>query len=193
VTNEDGMQGSKSVLVRLARVSLLTSSIVAAGASACSTQANYVDPEGPRYAADGVAVTQDTGPWLAAGPAPVETIKVVSYNLRYGREIDAAIEVLAGSPELAGADVILLQEMDALGVELIAHALGCSYVYYPAALRRSGRDFGNAVLTRGRIVEDRKVLLPHKNPINRQQRIGVRTDLELGRRTLRAYLAEEAL
>lgn len=167
--------------------------------SACATRSNYLDPEGPRYAANYASrpglmtsfapgsATADGGPGVHGEASGVETLKVVSYNLRYGIEVDAAIDLLARTPELADTDVFLLQEMHAYGVDRIAHALGCSYVYYPASLRTSGRDFGNAVLTRGRIVGDEKVLLPHVNPFNRQQRIAVRTNLEVEGNALAAF------
>jgi endonuclease/exonuclease/phosphatase family metal-dependent hydrolase len=151
--------------------------VLAALSSACATKANYVEPAGPRYAAD-YSVSEGT---------TAATLKVVSYNVRYGLEVDEAIEVLARTPVLADADVVLLQEMHPFGVDRIARALDCSYVYYPASRRTSGRDFGNAVLTRGRIAEDEKVLLPHVNPFNRQSRIAVRTGLELGAHRLQAY------
>ena len=145
--------------------------------SACATKANYIDVEGPRYAGDYARRAQAVAP----------TLKVVSYNVRYGLEIDEAIDVLARTPELRDADVLLLQEMHPVGVDRIARVLGCSYVYYPASQRTSGRDFGNAVLTRGRIADDQKSLLPHVNPFNRQARIAVRTELELGTHALQAF------
>ena len=186
--------------IRLALHPFVVATVLMAATHSCATRANYLDAEGPRYAADYAHAAEalarpvfapgalaGPGPPIAVGPAPLETFKVVSYNVRYGLEVDAAIEVLTHAPELEDADVILLQEMHAPGVDRIARALDCSYVYYPATLRSSGREFGNAVLTRGRIVEDQKVLLPHANPFNRQHRIAVRTDLELGRHALHAY------
>jgi endonuclease/exonuclease/phosphatase family metal-dependent hydrolase len=165
----------------------VVATVLVAATAACATRANYLGLEGPRYAADYALRAEAVVLTVPLSAAPRETFKVVSYNVRYGQEVDAAIEVLARTPELADADIILLQEMHTDGVDRVARALGCSYVYYPASLRTSGRDFGNAVLTRGRILEDRKVLLPHLNPFNRQQRIAVRTDLELGRHALAAY------
>ena len=65
--------------------------------------------------------------------------------------------------------MIALQEMDAPGVERIARGLGLSYVYYPAAVHPGGgKDFGNAVLVRGRILDDGKVFLPAPEPRTRR-------------------------
>ena len=135
--------------------SLAVAALVAAS-SACATRANFVDVAGPRYAAD--YARRRSAPQRPSGAAPERgTLKVVSYNVRYGEKIEEAIDVLARTRELADAQVILLQEMNPQGVDRIARELGCDYVYYPASLRRSGRDFGNAVLTRGRIVADARV------------------------------------
>lgn len=175
--------------------SFFAAGLVAVSAG-CATDSNYLGNSGPRYAADYVLAPApaieaelliESSFGTPEGPAAAPTFKVVSYNVRYGEKIDDAIEVLTETPELADAEVFLLQEMNADGVDRIARELDCSYVYYPASLRTSGYGFGNAVLTRGRIAEDQKVLLPHVNPYNRQSRIAVRAELELGQRALQAY------
>jgi len=120
----------------------------------CRMGANYASAWGPRYAGEPVAPR----PW----GAETTTIRVVTFNIQFARQIDSAIAVLAQSEPLAGADIITLQEMDAPGTSRIAAALGMSYVYYPAMLRSAtGRDFGNAILSRWPISEDRKIILPH--------------------------------
>lgn len=145
----------------------------------CAALTNYVEPDGPRYAAD--HASRD------ALRAPGEALRVVSYNVQFGERIDEAIRELAERPELKDADVILLQEMDAEGVDAIARALHLSYVYYPASVHTNGRDFGNAILTPWRIRADRKVVLPHASPTNAQRRIAVRAEIETDRLTFAAY------
>jgi endonuclease/exonuclease/phosphatase family metal-dependent hydrolase len=135
----------------------------------CALAPNYEDPAGPRYAGD----------FVTAAPVPGELLRVVAYNLALGEEVDIAIAALS-TPPLAQADVVLMQEMDAGGVERIARALGLRYVYYPAFVQRDGDDFGNAVLTRWPILADRKVLLPHYDPYVHSRRAGVLTVLDLG-------------
>jgi len=119
----------------------------------CRTGANYESSWGPRYAGGTVA------PILWG--ADTTTIRVVTFNIRYARHIDSALALLTTAESLAGADIITLQEMDAPGTSRIAAALGMSYVYYPATLRSAGRDFGNAILSRWPISDDRKIILPH--------------------------------
>ena len=78
-----------------------------------------------------------------------------TYNLRWGRHVNRAIHVLQTRAPLRGADVVLLQEMDADGTERIANALEMFWVYYPAAIHpKRGRDFGNAILSRWPIVAE---------------------------------------
>jgi endonuclease/exonuclease/phosphatase family metal-dependent hydrolase len=115
---------------------------------------NYVDPRGPRYA----------GAWQGAPTAPPDPgrLRVVSFNIKLARDIDRALEALR-QPELAGADILLLQEMDLAGTERISCALGRSFIFYPAALHPSTgrplRPFGVAMLSPWPIADDRKLLL----------------------------------
>ena len=125
-----------------------------------SVGSNYVDPRGPRYA----------GAWQGAptGQPDPGRLRVVSFNIKFGRDIDGALEALR-RPELAGADILLLQEMDLAGTERLACALGRNFVYYPAALHPSTgrplRPFGVAVLSPWPIADDRKLLL---SPLSRR-------------------------
>lgn len=115
-------------------------------------------------------------------------LRIVTFNLQFAREIDRALDLFRGDPDLREADLIALQEMDAPGVERLARELGYDYVYYPAAFHpRGGRDFGNGVLVRGRILADHKLLLPHPSRSRGLQRIAVAADVEVDGRRLRAY------
>ena len=76
------------------------------------------------------------------------TLKVVSYNIKFSKKIDKALDLLKGSNELKQADIIFLQEMDEIGVQKIADTLHYNYVYYPAVKHPLyNRDFGNAIVT----------------------------------------------
>jgi endonuclease/exonuclease/phosphatase family metal-dependent hydrolase len=89
-------------------------------------------------------------------------LRVVSFNIKFARDIDEALTALR-RPELAAADILLLQEMDLAGTERISCALGRSFVYYPAALHPSTgrplRPFGVALLSPWPIADDRKLPL----------------------------------
>ncbi len=123
----------------------------------------------------------------SSGPFPGE-FSVVSWNIKFANQVKAAIEELERAPQLRNADIILLQEMDETGVEAIAAALGLDYVYYPASVHcRTGRNFGNAVLSRWEIASSEKVLLPHESPRTGERRIAVRAFLDMAGRSVHAY------
>ncbi|MBC7897222.1 MAG: endonuclease/exonuclease/phosphatase family protein [Cytophagaceae bacterium] len=89
---------------------------------------------------------------------------------------------------MRGADVILLQEMDAAGTRKLARALRRSYVYYPAIFHRwTRRDVGNAVLSRWPIVDDSKLVLPHPSRYARTHRIATTATLSVGASRVRVY------
>src|ERR671911_614716 len=89
-------------------------------ASSCAPVLNYLEPDRPRY--EGHYAVPDADP----------AFRVVTFNVKFARQIERAIRVLREDPALRGADLIALQEMDAEGVERIARALRMDYVYYPA-------------------------------------------------------------
>ena len=109
------------------------------------------------------------------------TARVVTWNIRFGEEIDAAIDLLTSDPELVVADALLLQELDAQGAEQIADAVGMS-VHYEAACRhpQTGRDFGNAVLSRAPLRDELCVRLPNVAVVQGTPRIAVGATTRLG-------------
>jgi endonuclease/exonuclease/phosphatase family metal-dependent hydrolase len=155
----------------------LTAAIPVLILAACAPATNYESASRPRYA------------WAAPPAAdPVPGLRVVTFNIRYANDVDGALAAIRADDNLSGADVIALQEMDARGVDVIARGLGLSYVYYPAAVHPGGgRDFGNAVLVRGRILDDGKVFLPHLSRGRGMQRVAVWADLDVDGLRFRMY------
>lgn len=146
----------------------------------CRTGHDYPAVGGPRYAG-----APDT---LASRRTSADTLRIVSFNIAFAREIDAAITLLSTDRNLRGADVILLQEMDADGTRRIASALGMAWVYYPAIHhRRTRRDFGNAVLARWPIVEDARLVLPRPSRYAGTHRSATAATLQVGAARLRVY------
>jgi endonuclease/exonuclease/phosphatase family metal-dependent hydrolase len=136
--------------------------LVLLGLAGCATGRNYSDPAGPRFAGQ------------FAGVPAERPIRVVSYNVKYGRNVTGAAALLRGDVRLKDADVIALQEMDETGVECLARTLGLNYVYYPAAVHPADhRNFGNAILSPWPIEDDVKIPLPHLGRFRRMQRIAV--------------------
>jgi endonuclease/exonuclease/phosphatase family metal-dependent hydrolase len=126
----------------------------------------YAAPDGPRYAGRNAADDEDD-----------PDVLVVSFNVEYGRHVDEAIAALQSEPDLRGADIILMQEMDADGVRRVAEALHRDFVYYPGS-SGDGHDFGNAILSRWPIIADRKYRLPGVGTIAERGRIAVGAILE---------------
>ncbi len=157
--------------------------IAAAACTGCRPVLNYPSALGPRYV--GVAPAR---PDSAPGP---HALRVVTYNVQFGRHIDRAINVLSTRAPLPGADIIVLQEMDAEGTRRIAEALGMSWIYYPAVVhpKAARQDFGNAVLSRWPIVADEKLMLPHIAGQRHAQRIATAATVLVDTIKVRVYSA----
>jgi endonuclease/exonuclease/phosphatase family metal-dependent hydrolase len=151
-------------------------SIPGFGLASMKVQA-YDDPIGPVF----------TGQYAPAPPACPDQIVVVTYNIQSGKGFVEAGEAFLKLEQLQQADIILLQEMDESGVSHMAELLGYSYVYYPASVARDGRNVGNAILARWPLTDTRKVILPHRHPVNDQMRIAIRATLDLGKSNVHVY------
>jgi len=127
------------------------------GFSSCTVY-NFSDPAGPQFV--GSHAVQK-----AAGQSG--QIKIVSYNIAWGKHIDEAVNEMAVLPELRGADILLLQEMNIHGVKEIAERAGYNYLYYPGSIHPYNHsDIGNAILSAWPISESKKLILPHKQSWN---------------------------
>jgi endonuclease/exonuclease/phosphatase (EEP) superfamily protein YafD len=148
------------------------------GLAACAPTINLLQPDAPRFEGRH-APPADTG---GAGP-----IRVVSFNIKMSRRIDAALAVL-DDRRLRGADVLSLQEMDERGVERIARALRLNYVYFPSVIHpAAGRHFGPALLTRWPIDSAWKVVLPHEGALRGQRRTATAATLRIRGVRVRVY------
>lgn len=113
---------------------------------------------------------------------------IASFNIANAVQIDSAIVVFKTTPELRDLDVVLLQEMDEPGAHRIADALQMHYVYYPAQLRKNtGREWGNAVLSRWPFKDDEKLMLPHMNGPATTMRAATGVTLSINGRDVRVY------
>jgi endonuclease/exonuclease/phosphatase family metal-dependent hydrolase len=155
-------------------VGLLVAAVTGAG---CATATNYLEPEGPVYRG-----------FSDVSPQKDADIRVVTFNIAFALRVDRAIEALTAHRALRGADVLVLQEMDAPGVEAIGRALHMNYVYYPISRHpKYGRDFGNAVLSPWPIEESRKLLLPHTSAILKQARAAVAARVRVAGQAVEVY------
>ena len=166
----------KGLATRFVRPSV---ALVAGMSLACAVARNYPDPDEPRYEG------RHAPPRSAVTP---ESVRVVTFNIQFARHTDRAIAAVRDHPALRHPDLLLLQEMDAVGVEAVALAVGLNYVYFPAARHpKTGRDFGNAVLSPWPIEEAWKLVLPHSSRYVHLARAAVAARVRIGRRAVRVY------
>ncbi|MBN2364659.1 MAG: hypothetical protein EH225_00780 [Calditrichaeota bacterium] len=144
----------------------------------CESGQNYLSPEGPRF----------TGKYAVHPKTFDDTLKVASFNIQFSEKIEEAIYTLRNSPDFEETDILLLQEMDETGTEIISKALGYDYVYYPATIHpQSDKNFGNAILSIWPINNTRKILLPHEFYINKTRRIAVAGTVSAGNWQIRVF------
>ena len=170
--------------------------LVLSALAACSRSINYTDPVGPRFAgsSDLEPAPTWTGPHVVAAAAAAATVRtpdslrVVSFNVRYAQQTGLAIELLRTSPDLRGADIVMLQEMNEDAAAETAAALGMNYVYYPAVLHPvPKKNFGNAILSRWPITDDEKLILPSRSMSRGGQRVAVVATVLVGSERVRVY------
>lgn len=139
---------------------LATVALALALASGCATSRNYLDPAAPVYSGGS-----------PAGGVPGRTLRVVTLNLKWGRHVDRAADLLSRPGPLSDADLVVLEEMDQAGTERLARALGLGYVYVPSAFHPvPQQDFGVALLSPWPLDEPRKLLLPHQSRFRKMRR-----------------------
>ncbi len=127
-------------------------------------------------------------------------IKVISYNIRWrsGDELQKLIKLLQEDPEIGGASVLALQEVDRNKkrtgnnntVRIIADSLGMHYAWAapPTAKENDEEETGVAVLSVYPLSDVRRIVLPHAGP-NRRRRVALGATVEIAGLRLRVYSA----
>ena len=131
--------------------------------------------------------------------APQE-IKVVSYNIRWrsGDDLKKIIELLHNDPEIGGAAILGLQEVDRRKkrtgnnntVKMLADSLGLHYAWAapPSAKPTDEEETGVAILSVYPLSDIRRIVLPHNGP-NRRRRVALGATVEFENRRWRVYSA----
>ena len=115
-------------------------------------------------------------------------IRIVSWNIELGLNLDQAVTELRSEPDLRNADIILLQEMSPSGTQRVAENLNMDYRYAaPARHPDTGQPFGNAVLSPWPMDHLIEIPLPHTAPIQGQPRTAVGTTIRLANTTVTAF------
>ncbi|HEX6185540.1 MAG TPA: endonuclease/exonuclease/phosphatase family protein [Pyrinomonadaceae bacterium] len=131
------------------------------------------------------------------GDAPTE-LRVVSYNIRYraGDDLKRLVKLLKDDPEIGGAHVIGLQEVDrnkkrtgnVNTARQLAEALGMRYAWAapPDTDKDGEEETGCAILSPFPMTDAARILLTHEGPDGRR-RVAVGATLHVGKTQLRVY------
>jgi endonuclease/exonuclease/phosphatase family metal-dependent hydrolase len=115
-------------------------------------------------------------------------ISVVSWNIRFGIEIDRAIAELRDIEEIPLPDILLLQEMDEDGTAAIAQRLDADYFFTSIGPhKQSDRDFGNAIISPWPISHGKEIKLPHKSKVGGHPRSASRATLDVAGTEILTY------
>ncbi|MFT7648774.1 MAG: endonuclease/exonuclease/phosphatase family metal-dependent hydrolase [Candidatus Poriferisodalaceae bacterium] len=98
-------------------------------------------------------------------------MRVVTWNIELGKDIELAAEELLGQPDLKNADLILVQEMSPASTDQLSSLLGIPALYDAVATHpKTGLPFGNAILSPWPLSDPQNVALPHTALIDGQAR-----------------------
>ena len=131
--------------------------------------------------------------------APTE-IKVISYNIRWrgGDDLKTMIKLLQDDPEIGGASILALQEVDRHKkrtghnntAKIIADALGMHYAWAapPAVNPNDEEETGVAILSVYPLSDVRRIVLPNPGP-GKRRRVALGATIEIPNRRWRVYSA----
>ena len=133
-------------------------------------------------------------------PVSAAEIKIVSYNIRWrsGDDLKLLIKLFKGDPEIGGAAILGLQEVDrrkkrtgnSNTVKMLADELGLHYAWAapPAAKPRDEEETGVAILSVYPLSDVRRIVLPHPGP-NGRRRVALGATVEIDKHQWRVYTA----
>lgn len=132
----------------------------------------------------------------ASGDVP--SLKIVSYNIRWrgGKELHEIIHLLKTDPEIGGAAILGLQEVDrnkkrtanTNTAKLIAEQLGQHYAWAapPTAKTNEEEETGVAILSSYPITDVQRIVLPNPGPGGRR-RVALGATIKVAGTPIRVY------
>jgi endonuclease/exonuclease/phosphatase family metal-dependent hydrolase len=143
---------------------------------------------------------------LEMGPAPktraalksTSDFKVVSYNIRYrsGANLQKLIKLFKDDPEIGGATILGLQEVDRNkkrsgnknAAQVLAESLGMYYAWAAPPTPGAGKEeeTGVTILSVFPLSEVRRIVLPHKGP-GGKRRVALGATMKIDRTSVRVY------
>lgn len=124
--------------------------------------------------------------------------KVISYNIRFrsGDDLRTLIKHFKDDPEIGGASILGLQEVDRNKkrsgnkntAALLAQQLGMHYAWAapPAAADEKEEETGVSILSAYPLADVRRLVLPHKGPGGRR-RVALGATVKMRRHDIRVY------
>jgi len=137
---------------------------------------------------------------LRPQPAAPNEIKVISYNIRWrgGDDLKTLIKLLQEDPEIGGASILALQEVDRHKkrtghnntAKIIADALGMHYAWAapPAANPSDEEETGVAIMSVYPLSDVHRIVLPNPGP-GKRRRVALGATIELPNHRWRVYSA----
>jgi endonuclease/exonuclease/phosphatase family metal-dependent hydrolase len=132
-----------------------------------------------------------------AAASPSE-IKIVSYNIRWrsGLELHKLAQLLKTDPEIGGASIIGMQEVDRHKVrsgktntaKILAEELGMFYTWAapPAPKSDEEEETGVVILSAYPLADVHRIVLPHEGP-GKRRRVALGATIRIGPTSLRVY------
>lgn len=164
---------------------------VALAALALAACVDMTDTDKPWQ--DATTITGALAPEFGAVPAPRAapgcTLRIATWNLHFAPD-PADLAARIASSDLATADILLVQEIDAYPDEMgsrasrLAAELAMTYVYAPA-VDLGDHLHGVAIFSRYPLTAPAIRELPFFHAIHPERRIALRTDVDLGDELLR--------
>lgn len=139
---------------------------------------NYTDPKGP----------MEQGSYVDSEKAFDGTLRVATWNLHFGEDLDEAIATLENAEELQGSDLLFLQEIEAEGVEKIAKELRYRYIFFPTVFSRQRQEeYGIAILSKWPLNNPEKYLLPNWFPGWVENRFAAKAVISVAGKAITVY------
>jgi len=134
---------------------------------------------------------------VPAAASPSE-IKIVSYNIRWrsGPELHQLAQLLQDDPEIGGASIIGMQEVDrhkartgkTNTAKVLAEELGMYYAWAAPPVPNSDdeEETGVLILSAYPIADAHRIVLPHEGP-EKRRRVALGATIRVGPTSLRVY------
>jgi endonuclease/exonuclease/phosphatase family metal-dependent hydrolase len=129
-----------------------------------------------------------SGSYINKPKSKSSTFTVITWNIKLANKTELAISEINKIPCLSCFDILLLQEMDLESVKIISRAFQAYYFYAPAHINvKTNRLFGNAIISRYKLNNPRKKILPYRSSLTGQTRLMLSASFKLGKKVINVH------